>query len=88
MNAKQTIGIVGCGTMGTGIAIVAARAGFKTRIYDLKPEPLKNARKQAAAFLKKSVERGKLAEGEDALIMAQFLTTTSIQDFSDCDLVI
>ncbi len=88
MNAKQTIGIVGCGTMGTGIAIVAARAGFKTRIYDLKPEPLENARKQAAAFLKKSVERGKLAEGEDALIMAQFLTTTNIQDFSDCDLVI
>ena len=88
MNAKQTIGIVGCGTMGTGIAIVAARAGFKTRIYDLKPEPLENARKQAAAFLKKSVERGKLAEGEDTLIMTQFLTTTSIQDFSDCDLVI
>jgi len=88
MNAKQTIGIVGCGTMGTGIAIVAARAGFKTRIYDLKSESLENARKQAAAFLKKSVERGKLAEGEDALIMGQFLTTTSIQDFSDCDLVI
>jgi 3-hydroxybutyryl-CoA dehydrogenase len=72
MNATQTIGIVGCGTMGTGIAIVAARAGFKTRIYDLKSEPLENARKQAAAFLKKSVERGKLAEGEDTLIMAQF----------------
>lgn len=88
MNTNQTIGIVGCGTMGTGIAIVAARAGFKTRIYDLKPEPLENARKQAAAFLKKSVERGKLAEGEDALIMSQFLTTTDIQDFSDCDLVI
>ncbi len=88
MNSKQTIGIVGCGTMGTGIAIVAARAGFKTRIYDLKPEPLENARKQAAAFLKKSVERGKLAEGEDVLIMSQFLTTTNIQDFSDCDLVI
>ena len=88
MNSKQTIGIVGCGTMGTGIAIVAARAGFKTRIYDLKPEPSENARKQAAAFLKKSVERGKLAEGEDVLIMSQFLTTTNIQNFSDCDLVI
>ncbi len=88
MNSSKTIGIVGCGTMGTGIAIVAARAGFKTRIYDVKPEPLDNARKQAAAFLKKSVERGKLAAGEDALIMAQFLTTTDANDFSDCDLVI
>ncbi|MDO8692908.1 MAG: 3-hydroxyacyl-CoA dehydrogenase family protein [Sheuella sp.] len=88
MNHSKTIGIVGCGTMGTGIAIVAARAGFKTRIYDLRPEPLENARKQAAAFLKKSVERGKLAAGEDALIMSQFLTTTEIRDFADCDLVI
>lgn len=88
MNPTQTIGIVGCGTMGTGIAIVAARAGFKTRIYDLKPEPLENARKQAAAFLKKSVERGKLPAGEDTLIMAQFLPTTDISDFADCDLVI
>ena len=88
MNSSKTIGIVGCGTMGTGIAIVAARAGFKTRIYDLRPEPLENARKQAAAFLKKSVERGKLPEGEDVLIMSQFLTTTEIRDFADCDLVI
>jgi 3-hydroxybutyryl-CoA dehydrogenase len=88
MNSSKTIGIVGCGTMGTGIAIVAARAGFKTRIYDLRPEPLENARKQAAAFLKKSVERGKLPEGEDVLIMSQFLTTTEIKDFADCDLVI
>jgi len=88
MNASKTIGIVGCGTMGTGIAIVAARAGFKTRIYDLKPEPLENARKQAAAFLKKSVERGKLAAGEDAQIMAQFLPTTDAKEFADCDLVI
>ena len=88
MNASKTIGIVGCGTMGTGIAIVAARAGFKTRIYDVKAEPLANARQQAAAFLKKSVERGKLAAGEDAFIMAQFLTTTKAKDFADCDLVI
>jgi len=88
MNHTKTIGIVGCGTMGTGIAIVAARAGFKTRIYDLRPEPLENARKQAAAFLKKSVERGKLPAGEDTLIMSQFLTTTQIEDFADCDLVI
>ncbi len=88
MNHNKTIGIVGCGTMGTGIAIVAARAGFKTRIYDLRAQPLENARKQAAAFLKKSVERGKLPEGEDVLIMSQFLTTTELKDFADCDLVI
>jgi 3-hydroxybutyryl-CoA dehydrogenase len=88
MNHTQTVGVVGCGTMGTGIAIVAARAGFKTRIYDLNAGNLELARKQAAAFLKKSVERGKLAEGEDAQIMAQFLTTTDINELADCDFVI
>ena len=65
MSNINTVGIVGCGTMGTGIAIVAARAGFKTRIYDTRPEMLEQAKKQTAAFLKKSVERGKLASGKD-----------------------
>ena len=88
MNHTQTLGVVGCGTMGTGIAIVAARAGFKTRIYDLNAGNLELARKQAAAFLKKSVDRGKLAQGEDALIMSQFLITTDINALADCDLVI
>ena len=40
MSDIKTIGIVGCGTMGTGIAIVCARAGFVTRVYDVRPEPL------------------------------------------------
>jgi len=88
MNNEKTIGVVGCGTMGTGIAIVCARAGFITRIYDTRAEALENTRKQAAAFLKKSVERGKLAEGEDARIMSQFHPTTDLNDLGDCDLII
>ena len=88
MNTIKTVGIVGCGTMGTGIAIVAARAGFKTRIYDTRPEMLEQAKKQTAAFLKKSVERGKLAAGKDEEILSRFLITTEISEFSDCDVVI
>lgn len=88
MSNIKTVGIVGCGTMGTGIAIVAARAGFKTRIYDTRPEMLEQAKKQTAAFLKKSVERGKLAAGKDDEILSRFLITTEISEFSDCDVVI
>lgn len=88
MSNIKTVGIVGCGTMGTGIAIVAARAGFKTRIYDTRPEMLEQAKKQTAAFLKKSVERGKLAAGKDDEILSRFLITTQISEFSDCDVVI
>ncbi len=88
MSDIKTIGIVGCGTMGTGIAIVAARAGFITRVYDTRAEMLEQARKQTAGFLKKSVERGKLAAGQDEAILARLNTTTRIEDFADCDLVI
>lgn len=84
----KTIGVVGCGTMGTGIAIVAARAGFKTRLYDTRPTALEQARKQAAAFLQKSVARGKLPQGKDQEILACMLTTTDLKELSDCDLII
>ena len=88
MSDINTIGIVGCGTMGTGIAIVAARAGFKTRVYETRAEMLAQAHKQTASFLKKSVERGKLAAGQDQVILARLVTTTRLEDFTDCDLVI
>lgn len=88
MTSIKTIGVVGCGTMGTGIAIVVARAGFKTRIFDTRSEAVAQARRQAQAFLSKSVARGKLPEGKDTEIMANLLTTTDLTDLGDCDLVI
>ena len=58
MTEIKTIGIVGAGTMGAGIAIVCARAGFRTRVFDVNAQALDHARKQTAGFLQKSVERG------------------------------
>jgi 3-hydroxybutyryl-CoA dehydrogenase len=88
MSDIKTIGVVGCGTMGTGIAIVAARAGFKTRLFDTREQALAQARSQAKAFLEKSVARGKLAQGQDTEIMAHMLPTTQLADLADCDLII
>lgn len=88
MSDIKTIGVVGCGTMGTGIAIVAARAGFKTRLFDTREQALAQAKSQAKAFLEKSVARGKLAAGKDIEIMAQMLSTTELADLADCDLII
>jgi 3-hydroxybutyryl-CoA dehydrogenase len=85
---KRTIGVVGCGTMGAGIAIVAARAGFNTLIYDLHAESLDRARKQTEAFLAKSVERGKLAPEKMPEILASWQSTQEMGALSDCDLVI
>lgn len=88
MSEIKTVGVVGSGTMGTGIAIAVARAGFRTIVLDTRQDMLDNARGQAAAFLAKSVARGKLPEGRDAEIMASWTGTVRRDDMAECDLVI
>ena len=84
----KTVGVAGCGTMGAGIAIVAARAGFRTRVYDSRQPALDAARAQTRAFLTKSVDRGKLAPERLDEIMDCLVGTTDIGDLADCDIVI
>ena len=84
----KTVGIAGSGTMGAGIAIVAARAGFKTIVYDTRQEALDRARKQTAGFFAKSVERRKLTQQQVDQIMGELTGTTRLADLAQCDLVI
>ena len=88
MSEIKTIGIAGAGTMGAGIAIVCARAGFRTKVFDLNPESVTRARQQTEGFLRKSVERGKLAAEKLPEIMDAWQGTSDLNDMADCDLVI
>jgi 3-hydroxybutyryl-CoA dehydrogenase len=88
MSDIKTIGIAGSGTMGAGIAIVAARAGFRTIVYDTRQEALDRSRKQTSDFFAKSVQRGKLTEPEVEAIMNNLAGTTDLKDMAACDLVI
>lgn len=85
----QTVGVCGAaGTMGAGIAIVAARAGFRTIAFDKTPEGLSRAAQNTVAFFDKSVQRGKMdAETRDQ-ILARLSSTSEIDALGDCDLVI
>ena len=74
--------------MGAGIALVAARAGFRTISYDVSDETLKRAAKQSEAFLDKSVERGKLKKEQRDIIVLSMSRTTDIGELGACDLVI
>ena len=76
------------GTMGAGIAIVAARAGFQTICYDVAEEGLERARKQTDGFFAKSVERGKMKAADKDAVMGRLSRTTSLEDLAGCDLVI
>ncbi|HEX7072860.1 MAG TPA: 3-hydroxyacyl-CoA dehydrogenase family protein [Hyphomicrobiaceae bacterium] len=85
----RTVGVCGAGgTMGAGIAIVAARGGFRTISYDRDAGALDRAAEQTAAFFGKSVERGKLSAEDRDSILARMHRTTRIEDLAACDLVI
>lgn len=74
--------------MGAGIAIVAARAGFRTIVYDTRAEALERARKGTEGFFAKSVERKKLTEEQVRGILAGLSGTTEIAQLAECDIVI
>nr|WP_314557937.1 3-hydroxyacyl-CoA dehydrogenase family protein [uncultured Pseudomonas sp.] len=85
----KTVAVCGAGgTMGAGIAIVAARAGFRTLSFDRSEELLARSRTNTEAFFNKSVERGKMSQAQRDQVLADMCATTSLDDLADCDLVI
>jgi 3-hydroxybutyryl-CoA dehydrogenase len=89
MSEIRTVAVCGAGgTMGAGIAIVAARAGFRTLSYDVAEAPLSRAAKQTEGFFGKSVERGKMTgEARDA-VLGRMSRTTDLAALAEADLVI
>ncbi len=85
----KTVGVCGAGgTMGAGIAIVAARAGFQTLCHDVSGEALEHARTQTEGFFRKSVERGKLSQEGMDQALGGLSNTTHLDALAQCDLVI
>jgi 3-hydroxybutyryl-CoA dehydrogenase len=84
----KTVGVAGSGTMGAGIAIVAARAGYRTIVYDTREEALARARQQTEGFFAKSVERRKLTQDQVAKFLSNLSGTTDIAALAACDIVI
>ena len=84
----MTIGIIGSGAMGAGIAQVVATAGHPVRLLDQDAAALAKAQTSIAASLRKLTEKGKLtAEAADAAL-GRLHPTAAIADFADCGLVI
>lgn len=88
MSEIRTVAVAGAGTMGAGIAIVAARGGFETIVYDEDEEALERAADNARAFLEKSVERGKLSVEQVAEITGRMAGAVQLEDLEEADLVI
>lgn len=78
----QTVGVLGAGTMGQGIAQVCARAGFPTVLYDNNEQMLRRAREQTQANLSAGLEKGKLSQQELDAAVARLHYTSDILDTS------
>jgi 3-hydroxybutyryl-CoA dehydrogenase len=83
----QSIGIVGSGTMGGGIAQVAAVAGLDVTLHDVSQEYLDRALKTIDRSLGKLIEKGKITE-DKGKILGRIKTTTSLEDFKAVDFVV
>jgi len=84
----KTIGVVGAGTMGNGIAQVAAAAGYNVIMSDIEDRFVQNGIKNVDKFLAKSVEKGKMGADEKNAIMGRIKGTTKIEDMKDADVVV
>jgi 3-hydroxybutyryl-CoA dehydrogenase len=82
------IGVVGAGTMGAGIAQIAALGGYETFLYEIDEKQLERGLEMVRNGMRRGAERGRWseAEGDDAL--ERLRTDTLIEFLRDCDLVI
>lgn len=85
---EKIVGVIGCGTMGAGIAYCAAMAGDEVVMLDIAQDAIARGLNQLSAFAKKSIARGKLTEAEREKIFSKITGTLQYRDLAQCDMVI
>jgi 3-hydroxybutyryl-CoA dehydrogenase len=88
MGDIRSIGVVGAGQMGAGIAQVAAASGVRVVLRDLHLEVVDRALQGIGRQLEKLVEKGKLTADDRAATLSRIKGTASLADFADVDVVI
>lgn len=86
--AIKTVGVVGAGTMGNGIAQVAAQSGFNVILRDIEDRFVEGGIKNIDKFLAKSVEKGKMTADAKNEVMGRIKGTTNMADLKDADFVV
>lgn len=84
----MNVGIIGAGTMGIGIAQVAATHGCKVWVYDANPKQVETATVGLEKTLTKLVDKQKISTEKMVEILANISIATELKDFKDCELII
>jgi len=86
--AVQRIGVVGTGTMATGIVEVCARSGYDVVFRARSDDRVAGVHQAVAASLDRALQRGRASEQDRAAALSRITGTTSLDDLADCDLVV
>jgi 3-hydroxybutyryl-CoA dehydrogenase len=84
----KTVGVVGAGQMGAGIAQVAAVSGLQVVISDISEELVQRGLGNIAKFLTKSVDKGKMSAGDKEAVLSRLKTTVNLKDLAGADFVV
>ena len=84
----STVGVVGTGTMATGIVEVFAKAGYDVVYVGRSPDKVDGVRATIERSLDKAIQRGKLEESQKEQVLGRLTGTTSLDDLSKVDLVV
>jgi 3-hydroxybutyryl-CoA dehydrogenase len=84
----RTVGVVGLGTMGAGIAQIAVQAGFPTVAREVNEELAERGRATIDRYLSRGVEKGRLTEEARDAALTRLRLTTDLAELAECDLVI
>jgi 3-hydroxybutyryl-CoA dehydrogenase len=86
--AIETVGIIGAGQMGGGIAQVAATAGYRILLYDISPDRIESGLANISGNLARMVAHGKLDEDARKAALAKISAANEMSDLASADLVI
>lgn len=84
----KVVGVLGAGSMGSGVAQLAAQAGYQVTMRDIEDRFVQNGLKAIEKFLTKSVEKGKMTEDQKKGVLGRIKGTTRWEDLKDVDFVI
>src|SRR5512134_144290 len=86
--AIKTVGVVGCGLMGSGIAQVCAAAGYMTVVREVDETFLQQGLGRITKFLDSGVSKGKVTPAAREATLGNLKGTTAIEDLGGCDLIV
>ena len=84
----ETVGVVGCGLMGSGIAEICAKAGYRTWVREVDDGLLQAGLRRIKGSLERAVSKQKLTAGDAEAALARVSGTTQLTDLKDADLVV